>query len=149
MAVDARVPPMTAIAADPFPGKAVVLFDGECRYCQKSVRILRGLDWLGRLAFQSGRETDRLPPSAEPLDPQRLIEEMHIVTPDRRRVHVGFGAFRWMAWRLPLTLPIAPLLYLPGVPWLGNRVYRWVAKNRFDLVPCHDGACQVPLKRKA
>jgi len=32
------------------------------------------------------------------------------------------------------------------VLWLGNRVYRWIAKNRYSLVPCHDGVCQVPLK---
>ncbi|MGL6094369.1 MAG: thiol-disulfide oxidoreductase DCC family protein [Fimbriiglobus sp.] len=136
-----------AIAADPFPGRAVVLYDGQCPLCQRSVAILKKLDWLGRLAFQNGRDTEHLPPSAVPLVPQRLIEEMHLVTPDRQRVVAGFGAFRWMAWRLPLTLPLAPLAYLPGVPWFGNRIYRWVAKNRLNLVPCHDGGCRVPLKR--
>jgi predicted DCC family thiol-disulfide oxidoreductase YuxK len=57
-----------------------------------------------------------------------------------------------MAWRLPLLWAVAPLLYLPGVPWLGQKVYLWVARNRFNLVPCHDGGCAVPLdkmKRKA
>ncbi len=134
--------------ADPFPGKAVVLYDGDCPFCRKSVAVLRRLDWLGRLAFQSARETDRLPPSEVPLDPKRLLEEMHVVTPDRRHAYAGFRAFRWIAWRLPLTWLIAPLLYLPGVPWVGNRVYLWVAKNRFGLVPCRDGVCHVPLKRK-
>lgn len=139
---------MATATADPFPGRAVVLFDGECAFCRKSVGILKRLDWFGRLAYQSGRELDRLPPSAEPLDPTRLVEEMHVVTPDRQHAHAGFNAFRWMAWRLPLTTLIAPLLYLPGVLWLGNRAYRWVARNRFHLVPCHDGVCQVPLKRR-
>ena len=35
-----------------------------------------------------------------------------------------------------------------GVPWLGNKLYLWVAKNRFDLVPCDDGGCRVPLRGK-
>jgi len=133
--------------ADPFPGKAVVLYDGDCPLCQRSVKYLRRLDWLDRLVFQNARDTAHLPPSAVPLDPQRLIEEMHVVTPDRRVAPSGFRAFRWMAWRLPLLVPVAPLLHLPGVPWVGNRVYRWVAKNRLDLVPCHDGACRIPLKK--
>ena len=90
---------------------------------------------------------DRLPPAEVSLDPHRLIEEMHVLTPDRRRAFAGYSAFRWIAWRLPLTWLVAPFLYLPGVPWLGNRVYRWVAKNRFNLVPCDDGGCQVPLKK--
>ena len=32
----------------------------------------------------------------------------------------------------------------PGVPWVGNKVYLWVAKNRFKLVPCKDGVCSLP-----
>ena len=72
---------------------------------------------------------------------------MHVLTPDRRQAYAGYRAFRWIAWRLPLTWLVAPFLYLPGVPWLGNRVYRWVAKNRFNLVPCDDGGCKVPLKK--
>lgn len=126
-------------------GRATVLFDGDCPFCRRSVRILRSLDWLGRLAFQSARETDRLPPCAVPLDPNKLLEEMHLLTPDGERVYVGFSAFRWIAWRLPLTWPVAPLLYIPGVLPIGNRVYRLIARNRFDIVPCDDH-CRVPLK---
>ena len=137
----------TSIVADPAPEKGIVLYDGDCPLCQRSVAVVKKLDWLGRLAYGNARDTDRLPPSAVPLDPQRMLEEMHVVTPDRRRAFAGFRAFRWIAWRLPALWPVAPLLYLPGVPWLGNRVYRWVAKNRFGLVPCRDGACHVPLKK--
>lgn len=125
----------------------VVLYDGDCAFCQRSVRILKSLDWLGRLAFQSARDTDKLPETTVPLDHQKLIEEMHVVTPGRDRAYAGFSAFRWMAWRLPLTALIAPLLYIPGVLWVGNRVYRFIARNRFKLVPCADGGCAVKLKK--
>ena len=130
----------TAVTA----GKAVVLYDGECPLCQKSVGILKRLDWLRRLHYQNCRELDRLPPSPVPLDEQKMLEEMHLVTPRRDAVYHGFAAFRWMAWRLPLLFTFAPLLYLPGVPTLGQRAYRWIAKNRYKLVPCHEGVCHVP-----
>ncbi len=74
------------------------------------------------------------------------MEEMHLVTPKRDRLHHGFGAFRWMAWRLPLLWLVAPLLYLPGVPYLGQRVYLWIAKRRYRLVPCRDGVCTLPTQ---
>lgn len=122
---------------------AIVLFDGECPLCRKSVAILRKLDWLGMLEYRNARESDKLPESPLPLDPKRLLEQMHLVT--RKRVYVGFAAFRWMAWRLPLLTLFAPLLYLPGVSVLGTRLYMWVARNRFRLVPCHEGVCSVPL----
>jgi predicted DCC family thiol-disulfide oxidoreductase YuxK len=139
---------MSAVVADPAAGHPVVLYDGDCAFCRKSVALLKRLDWLGRLRFQSAREVDRLPPSRVPLDPDKLLAEMHVVTPDRTRAPAGFAAFRWIAWRLPLTLPLAPLLYLPGVSWVGNKVYRWVAKNRFGLVPCAGGACAVNVRKK-
>jgi predicted DCC family thiol-disulfide oxidoreductase YuxK len=72
---------------------------------------------------------------------------MRVVTPDRKRAYAGFKAFRWMSWRMPLTWPLAPWLYLPGVPWLGHRVYLWIARNRFKLVPCKDGVCQLPARK--
>lgn len=143
-ATEARTEPK---AADPADGKAVVLYDGLCPLCQRSVRSLRRLDWLKRLHFQDCRDAARLPKSDVPLDPKRMLEEMHLVTPDRKRAYAGFKAFRWMAWRIPVLMPFAWMLHVPGVPWLGNKVYLWVAKNRYDLVPCKDGVCQLPKRQ--
>jgi predicted DCC family thiol-disulfide oxidoreductase YuxK len=126
----------------PSAARAQVLYDGQCAFCRKSIELLRRLDWLGRLAYVDARDPSRLPPGA-PLEPSRLLEEMHVLTPDRH-VHHGFGALRWLAWRLPLLWPLAPLLYIPGVPALGQRLYLWVARNRFRLVPCHGGVCALP-----
>ena len=131
------------------PRQAVLLYDGECPLCLKSVSVLQRLDWFHVVHYQNARDIQHLPPSPVPLDAQKLLEEMHLITPDRRAVYRGFGAFRWLAWRLPLLFVFAPLLYLPGVPKLGRRLYRWVARNRFNLVPCHDGACALPGKKNS
>jgi predicted DCC family thiol-disulfide oxidoreductase YuxK len=125
---------------------AQVLYDGDCALCRKSVSLLQRLDWLQRLKYLSVRNQAQIPDDAR-LRPERLLQEMHLVTPDRARVYHGFAAFRWLAWRLPLLMPLAPLLYLPGVPWLGQRLYLWVARNRFRLVPCHGGVCTLPAAR--
>ncbi|MFO0808118.1 MAG: DUF393 domain-containing protein [Gemmataceae bacterium] len=128
------------------PTKTTVLYDGLCKLCQRSVAILKRLDWLGRLHFADCRDPANVPPGFG-LELSRMLEEMHTVTPAGRVTH-GFGAFRTIAWRLPLLAPFAPLLYIPGVPWVGQRVYLWVAKNRYNLVPCHDGQCQVTFGKK-
>jgi predicted DCC family thiol-disulfide oxidoreductase YuxK len=136
---------MTTTAA-PVSRRGQVLYDGQCPLCLKSVALLRRLDWLGRLDYVNARDRDRLPPGAEPLDLAALLKEMHVLTPGGRVYH-GFGALRWMAWRLPLLWPVAPFLYVPGVPWLGQRLYLWVARNRLRLVPCHGGVCALPPRR--
>ena len=136
------------IQAPPATDKAIVLYDGQCPLCQRSVAVLKRLDWRKRLAFQDARDREHLPESQVPLDPERLLQEMHVLTPDRKRVYAGFRAFRWMAARLPLLWALVPFLYLPGVPWLGQKIYLCVAKNRFKLVPCHDGVCTLPPRKK-
>ncbi len=139
---------MTTATQNPsLTSKAVVLFDGDCAFCQRSVRLLKSLDWFGRLTCQNARDQEHWPVCDEPLSMPRMLEEMHVVTRDRKHAYAGFRAFRWMAWRLPPTMPLAPFLHLPGVLWLGNRVYRWIAKNRYSLMPCHDGVCQIPLQK--
>lgn len=127
---------------------AQVLYDGDCALCRKSVSLLQRLDWFHRLTYVNVREQAQIPDDAR-LQPDRLLQEMHLVTPDGGRVYHGFAAFRWFAWRLPLLMPLAPLLYLPGVPRLGQRLYLWVARNRFRLVPCHGGVCTLPAARTA
>ncbi len=136
---------MTTLAAPACQGQ--VLYDGQCPLCLKSVGILKRLDWFHRLSYVNARDRAQLPSSDAPLDPDRLLQEMHVLTPDGRRLYHGFAALRWMAWRLPLLWPLAPLLYVPGVPWLGQRLYLWVARNRFRLVPCHGGVCTLPPRR--
>ncbi len=148
---DPRSQNCSAIPAstDPAPGQAVVLYDGRCPFCRWSIRWLQRLDWLRRLHYQDCHQPERWPPTPQPLQLSRLLEEMHLVTPDRRRVYAGYQAFRWIAWRLPLTVLLAPLLYLPGMLRLGERLYRWVARNRYQLVPCRDGVCSVPRPETA
>jgi len=128
-------------------GCGVVLYDGLCPLCLRSVGILKRLDWLERLHFKDARMPAGWPPCAQPLVMEQMLEEMHVVTPSRKRSFAGFFAFRWIARQLPALWLIVPLLYLPGVPWIGRKAYLWIAKHRYQLVPCKDGVCQLPKKK--
>lgn len=126
----------------PTAPKARVLYDGDCAFCRKSVELVRRLDWLSLLEFVNVRDAEQ-PVLREPsVAGAPLLEQMHVLT-RVGKLYGGYGAVRWIAWRLPLLWPIAPLLYLPGVTQLGDRLYRWVARNRFRLVPCQHGVCQI------
>jgi predicted DCC family thiol-disulfide oxidoreductase YuxK len=124
---------------------ALVLYDGQCALCRKSVALLRGLDWFNVLGFVDVRDSEQLGRLHVPVPPGRLLEEMHVVPPNGEIRH-GFGAFRWLAWRLPLMWFLLPLLYIPGAGKMGQRAYLWVARHRFRLVPCHGGVCSVPRR---
>jgi predicted DCC family thiol-disulfide oxidoreductase YuxK len=123
--------------------KARVLYDGDCAFCCKSIALLGKLDWLGKLAFVNARDQTQ-PLLKEPLVAAApLLEQMHVLPADGTHLYGGYRAIRWLAWRLPATWLAAPLLYLPGMTWLGQTLYMWVARNRFNIIPCEHGACSI------
>ena len=105
-----------------------VIFDGDCGFCQRSVRLGRSLDWLCKIDWRA-----RLEPGLRNKFPQVSSEEtqnrMVSIRPDGK-TYGGFFAVRDIAIRLPLTFLPAILLYIPGVSLLGVPAYRWIAKNR-------------------
>jgi predicted DCC family thiol-disulfide oxidoreductase YuxK len=123
--------------------RAAVLFDGDCIFCRRSVALLKRLDWCGRLAYVDIRDPGNTLLEAPLLKQAPLVEEMHVLTADGTGLYHGFGAVRWLAWRLPALWLVAPFLYIPGVPTLGQRLYLWIARNRFRIVPCHGGVCTI------
>jgi predicted DCC family thiol-disulfide oxidoreductase YuxK len=116
-------------------GRVEVLYDGHCGLCQRSVRILQGLDLLEQLEWVDFRTTN------VDVDTSRLEHEMAVVA--RGRVYFGFSAYRVIAWRIPWFWPVAPLLYVPGVRPVGDAVYRRLAERRHAVCPI-DAVPRVP-----
>ena len=128
--------------------KARVLYDGDLAFCCKSVELLKKLDWLGKLEFVNVRDRSQ-PIMSEPLIAAApLLEQMHVLPKDGGTLYGGYRAIRFIAWRLPLTFLAAPFLYLPGMTWLGQKIYLWIARNRFKIIPCEHGVCTLPQARK-
>jgi predicted DCC family thiol-disulfide oxidoreductase YuxK len=106
--------------------------------------LLKRFDWLRLLRFHNCRDLSGVPTHTASLDPSRLIAEMHLLSADRGSVSSGFRAVRSIAGRIPLLWPLFPLLFLPGIARWGQRLYMWIARNRFQLLPCRDGVCTIP-----
>ncbi len=111
-----------------------MLFDGQCAVCRGSVAFLRRLDWLRRLAFvdihdpaAAGQNLELESRGADGGDPCRDAG---------RRIVVGYEAVRHQVGQLPLLMWAYPLLFLPGVTWLGPRLYAWIARRRYRLNRC-------------
>jgi predicted DCC family thiol-disulfide oxidoreductase YuxK len=112
-------------------GRLRLVYDGQCDFCRSALLIVRFLDvfrLVSYLDFHDSAALESVPgvraDAAEPA----------MVAVDRKgRQFFGFYAFRALAWRLPAVWLLAPLLYLPGVPWVGRRAYRWIATHRSRL----------------
>ncbi len=122
--------------------KALVFYDGECRLCRSSVAKLQAMDRNGRLDFLDARDPKALHEHPQ-VDRTRALERMQLVRPEGGAPLEGFDAVRWIAARLPALRPLAPLLWLPGMGWIGRKLYDRVARSRFLFGRCDGEACDV------
>ncbi|MDB4978775.1 MAG: hypothetical protein JWM56_961 [Candidatus Peribacteria bacterium] len=111
------------------PGSITVLYDGRCKLCRRSMFGLQILDWLHRLHavdFHKKAAHAEVAPDVQRAD---LDLALHIRFANGH-TEKGFYAFRALAWHLPLLWIKAPFLYLPGVSFIGERVYAGIARRR-------------------
>ena len=119
-------------------GRYLMLFDGGCGFCRSAASVVARLDVLRRIepmdVVNDWPAIARLQPS---LSRERCLEDMHAVGPEGQ-VWTRFRAYRALAWAMPVTWPLLPLLYLPPVPWIGDKIYGYIARHR------HDDGCALP-----
>ena len=109
-----------------------LLYDGSCAFCRAQMRWLKRLDWFGIIDFIPITEAGplKLPPE---YTREALLQAIHGVT-GRGEIFSGAKAFRWVGLRVPLLVPIALLMWIPGVIGPAECIYRWIARNRHRLV---------------
>ncbi|MDZ7639754.1 MAG: DUF393 domain-containing protein [Bryobacterales bacterium] len=134
------------------PGQGTVFFDRDCGFCQRSVGIVRALDWLRAFRFVPLQSDEA---SALGLKESENLSQMVFARQQRR--WGGWRAVKRILFRLPivyaglaallaapavwpaLTLPAVALLLLIGLSLsplcnpAGDALYRWIARNRHRL----------------
>lgn len=109
-----------------------LFYDGQCSFCLRSVELARRLDALRRIEFLNLHEeavASRFP------DLDRGRGESEMLARSRGVWLGGYWAFRAMSWRLPLLWLAVPFLYFPPVVWVGDRLYKTIARRRHCLLP--------------
>jgi predicted DCC family thiol-disulfide oxidoreductase YuxK len=124
------------------------VFDGQCVICQSTRRVVRALDWRNRVAFIDLHQADAVARRFPWLDHADAMGQIHVID-TRGAVYAGFEGTRRMLRELPLGYPLWLLLHLPGMRWLGERVYRFIARRRYAINRlvgrpiCEDDACRL------
>jgi len=127
----------------------VVLYDDGCPLCTFQMKMLTWLDWRGVLSMVP-LSRGRLVPAVAHIDRAALIEAIHCVT-RKGIIHRGARAIRFMSLRLPLAIPAALILYIPGVIWLAERAYAGVSRNRHLLsrfFGCKEACSLLPTRER-
>lgn len=114
-----------------------VLFDGTCPFCTASAKRIKQLDWLGRISIQDFHHAGILDHYGIPYE----IANRRIQVIDASgKVSEGIDAILEISKRIPLLWILLPFVWISIQLKLGQKVYDWIAKNRF-LFPV-PGVCK-------
>ena len=127
----------------------LVLYDDQCPLCIFQMKLLTWLDWLGKLALVPLTDP-RAAEIAPQLSGEELLEAMHCVSKNGR-IYRGARCIRFVGMRLPLMVPVALFLWVPGVIWIAERVYAWVSRHRLRIsriFGCKDACAILPARKR-
>ena len=129
------------------PDADVVIYDGNCIFCEKQVRNLLWFDGGQRLSFMSLHDpevTRRYPE----LTYDQMMDQMYVVDSEGD-YHGGAAAIRYLSRRLPKLWIVAWLTHIPFTLPLQQWCYSQVAKQRYKIAgkqdgpDCDSGACSI------
>ena len=97
------------ISTEKHPERDTVLFDGECRFCQRQIAILNNLDLRNRFIYKSLHD-----PSVAADFPELTIEQLQeqmFVIDTQGNARGGATAVRYLSRKLPLLWPRSSATY--------------------------------------
>jgi predicted DCC family thiol-disulfide oxidoreductase YuxK len=124
-----------------------VLYDGTCSLCRASVARVRRMDPHGHIELidlHDASVSARFPQ----VDTDEAMRLMQAVDPGGR-VYSGADAWARIGLALPGWKLIAWLLLMPGIHFVAQRFYGWVARNRYrwNRELCEDGTCALHMEQ--
>jgi predicted DCC family thiol-disulfide oxidoreductase YuxK len=128
------------------PSSLIVLFDGGCPICRRTVRILRRLDSRGRLQFADATRAETRERVWPGLTEAEAMQQMNVVDAAGGR-YGGYDAQVRIAREVPLLWPVWLVGRLPGVRHLGAAAYRVIAARRQRRGQCSDELCSPAFRR--
>ena len=126
-----------------------VLYDGACNLCRASVARVRRMDPGARIELLNLHDA-----SVVARFPQVNFDEamrlMQAVDP-RGRVYSGADAWARIGLALPGWKLAAWLLLVPGIRFIAQHFYAWVARNRYrwNRELCADGTCALHVDQSS
>ena len=132
-----------------FMPELTVLFDGFCSLCRGSAARARRFDTAHRIEFLDLHDpaaSQRFPE----IDREKALRWMQAVD-TKGEVFSGSDAWARIGLLLPGWKLIAWILLVPGIRWIGGKIYSWIARNRYrwNRAVCEDGTCQVHLEKQS
>ena len=108
--------------------KPIVAYDNTCQFCIDAKLDMDKIDkgkkikWIG---------IDKFNYKKYKLKKEDLLKEMYLI--DNKKVYKGYYAWKQISKKIPLMYPIYLITLIPGVDFIGDKIYKIVSKHRYKL----------------
>lgn len=108
-----------------------LVYDEHCYFCARSLYMFKYLDINETVSFYSQSSA---PAQYQSRDEVEFDDEMYVFVD--KRAYGGYAAFRELLRQFWFTTPIVWLMGFSLIERIGNRVYKYIAKNRNRYFVC-------------
>ena len=108
--------------------KPIIVYDNRCLFCidvkQKVDKLdkAKKLKWVGIDSFNYKKYN---------LKKDDLFKEMYLV--DNDIVYKGYYSWKQISKKIPLLFIFYLISFIPGVDFIGDKVYKFISKHRYKL----------------
>ena len=121
-----------------------LLYDGDCGFCLKCIRVLRKMDLFGTLEYVNFHEDIAAGrPLPAGLSKEQVLKRIYLIENDRH-AYGGYAVFRRICWQMPILAALIPVIFFPGMGIVGPLMYDFVARNRMCIGGGKGNSCRLP-----
>ncbi len=108
--------------------KPIIAYDNTCEFCTSAKLDIEKIDkkkklkWVGISNFNYKKYK---------LKKNDLLKEMHLI--DNAKIFKGYYAWKQIAKNIPFMYPLYFISLIPGVDFIGDKIYKLIAKHRNKL----------------
>ncbi|KUJ63739.1 hypothetical protein AR687_00700 [Flavobacteriaceae bacterium CRH] len=121
-------------------------YDSECPLCHKVVIIINHFDIFNAISCQNVQDNYQTNDVLKNFDQEVLLINIHGLSANGK-IAVGYWAYIELFKSLLYTYPLGLLGSLPGISFLGKKVYTYIAGNRLTE-RCTVDNCSIPVYSK-
>lgn len=118
-------------------------YDAECPLCNKVIVVIKHFDVFNTIKCLTVQGNYLNDETLKNYDEQALLINIHGVA-SNGKVSVGYWAYLQLFKSLLYTYPLGMLGSVPGISFLGQKIYRYVAGNRLTE-RCTAENCTLPV----
>jgi predicted DCC family thiol-disulfide oxidoreductase YuxK len=116
-------------------------YDGECPLCARTKIVLEHFDLFHLIQFKTVQSSHSSDEIISKIPMEELLDDIHAV--DRQgNVYKGFETYKAVFKANFLFWPLYLVMLIPGVSFLGNKIYFLISRNRITE-RCTDESCGI------